>query len=267
MEKKGGHFVRASALALAVHALLFLAVAQLVRDHLTAPTGVGLVEIQLLGDGGGGAGTGPAAKDMRGPRHAPQARSNATPSAAPSLTPALPAPTESSSRVQAPYPIAAPKTAASPAPAAPEQWPAVPGSAGGGNPGSGSDPTAGETGAGGGGWGEGSAGGSMGDLPATIADIDPVPLQPIVAPYPARARRLGQQGLVKVRAEIDDQGIVMVAQISVSSGFADLDNAALDAVKNARFLPAKKNGRSVPSIFVKPIRFRLQQGQSFSSQE
>jgi protein TonB len=107
----------------------------------------------------------------------------------------------------------------------------------------------------------------MGDLPATIADIDPVPLQPIAAPYPPRARRLGQQGLVKIRAEIDDQGIVVAAQISVSSGFGDLDNAALDAVKNARFLPAKKNGRSVASIFVKPIRFRLQQGQSFSSQE
>jgi len=92
---------------------------------------------------------------------------------------------------------------------------------------------------------------------ATLADIDAVPLKPIAASYPASARRLGQQGLVKIRADIDAQGSVAADQISVSSGFAALDNAALDAVKNARFLPAMRNGKPVPSTIVIPIRFAL----------
>jgi protein TonB len=129
----------------------------------------------------------------------------------------------------------------------------APGVEGAGNPGgSGS-------GAGGDGLAGGLTSGPHGELPATIADIDPVPLQSISAPYPSAAKRLGQQGLVKVRADIDAQGIVIGEQISVSSGFASLDNAALDAVEKTRFLPAMKNGKSVAASIIVPIRFELTQ--------
>jgi protein TonB len=101
--------------------------------------------------------------------------------------------------------------------------------------------------------------GPPGEPPPTLSDIDPVPLQSISAPYPASARKLGQQGLVKVRADIDDQGIVTEDKISASSGFASLDNAALDAVKRTRFLPAVKNGRSVASSIIIRVRFQLTQ--------
>jgi protein TonB len=107
-------------------------------------------------------------------------------------------------------------------------------------------------------WTGGSTDGPSAGLPATIADIDPVPLEPISAPaYPPAARRLGQQGLVKVRVDVDDKGAIVSEQISLSSGFAPLDNAALDAVKNARFLPAKKNGKSILASVIVSIRFKL----------
>jgi len=103
----------------------------------------------------------------------------------------------------------------------------------------------------------GPAGGFPAGLPVTIADIDPVPLVPIVAAYPPAAKRLGQQGLVKVRADVDDKGAVVSEQISLSSGFSWLDNAALDAVRNVRFLPARKNGKSILASIIVPIRFKL----------
>ena len=92
---------------------------------------------------------------------------------------------------------------------------------------------------------------------ATIADIDPVPIREITAAYPTSAKRLGQEGLVKIQADIDTSGTVVDSRVTRSSGFASLDNAALDAVKNTRFLPALKNGRAVEASIIIPIRFRL----------
>ena len=266
MKEKGGHFVRASAIALAAHALLFLVFAQLIRGNAVGNPGLGLVEIQLSGDGdgsGGGGVAGRADKGVPGPPHAPKARPAPVlapaPSRAPASTPSLspsPAPSLSpstSSPVQSPAAAAPIQTPAS-TPA--EQWPPVPGPEGGRGAGTGSNPTAVGAGGGSGGWGGGSGGGPMGGFPATIADIDAVPLQPIAAPYPARAKRLDQQGLVKVRVDIDDQGIVVEDQVIVSSGFADLDNAALDAVRRARFLPGeeKRKIRAVTLCHSNPVQ-------------
>jgi protein TonB len=92
-----------------------------------------------------------------------------------------------------------------------------------------------------------------------IADINPVPLVTIAASYPPSARRLGEQGLVKVETNISAKGIVIACRVAVSSGFQSLDNAALEAVQQARFLPAMKNGRQVASKILIPIRFKLTQ--------
>ncbi len=82
-------------------------------------------------------------------------------------------------------------------------------------------------------------------------------MAPISPAYPSAARRLGQQGLVKIQADVSTDGIVISCLIVVSSGFASLDNAALEAVRSARFMPAVKNGRPVEALLIVPIRFRL----------
>jgi protein TonB len=60
---------------------------------------------------------------------------------------------------------------------------------------------------------------------------------------------------VKVEADINSGGVVIACRVAASSGFEALDNAALDSVQQARFVPAMKNGRPVPSKIVIPISF------------
>jgi protein TonB len=62
---------------------------------------------------------------------------------------------------------------------------------------------------------------------------------------------------VKVETDIDANGAVTACRVAVSSGFGSLDKAALDAVQQARFLPAMKNGKRVALKIVIPIRFQL----------
>jgi protein TonB len=92
-----------------------------------------------------------------------------------------------------------------------------------------------------------------------MADINPVSMWTIAASYPSSARLLGEEGLVKVETDINANGVVTACRVAVSSGFGSLDNAALDAVQRARFLPAMKNGRPVASKILVPIRFQLAQ--------
>jgi len=262
MKEKGGHFIPSVALALAAHALLFLVFTGVLTRSApaVARAGIELVEVQLSGTGGQG---------RDGASSAPRSAAR-TSAASASRKPPRPA------AAPAPRMLALPQPAPLPQPAMPQ--PSPPQAQGAAEPGGQTAPTeagaSAGTGAGApagdglgnagpGGSGTGGAGESMsgppGEPPPTLSDIDPVPLQSISAPYPASARKLGQQGLVKVRADIDDQGIVTEDKISASSGFASLDNAALDAVKRTRFLPAVKNGRSVASSIIIRVRFQLTQ--------
>lgn len=72
--------------------------------------------------------------------------------------------------------------------------------------------------------------------PPVVADE----LRPLASPapvYPGRARRLGFEGKVLLRVRIDDAGRVMAAKVAESSGFAELDAAAVKAARSWRFEP------------------------------
>lgn len=75
--------------------------------------------------------------------------------------------------------------------------------------------------------------------------------------YPPLSRRLGEQGLVVVRVLIDEHGLPVEAAVSVSSGFPRLDDAAVRAVRAARFRPHVIGGRPQPAYALVPIRFDL----------
>jgi protein TonB len=51
--------------------------------------------------------------------------------------------------------------------------------------------------------------------------------------YPAIAERLGHEGAVKVGFAVDASGSLLSASVRSSSGFNELDQAALDAVQQA----------------------------------
>jgi protein TonB len=76
--------------------------------------------------------------------------------------------------------------------------------------------------------------------------------------YPRISRRNGEQGTVIVRVFISTQGTPEKAEVRTSSGFARLDQAALEAVHRWRFVPGRRNGTPEAMWFNIPVRFILE---------
>ena len=83
------------------------------------------------------------------------------------------------------------------------------------------------------------------------------PLQTARAAYPPMALRMGLEGDVTLRIEVDPAGNVTRAEI-IKSGGAAFDEEALKAVRQSRFEPAQKEGQNVAAEFNYVYRFRLQ---------
>jgi len=75
--------------------------------------------------------------------------------------------------------------------------------------------------------------------------------------YPVQAKRMGWEGRVLLRVEVLANGNVGEVSIAKSSGHDLLDEAALDAVRRWKFVPAKKDGTAVHSSVNVPINFNL----------
>jgi periplasmic protein TonB len=76
--------------------------------------------------------------------------------------------------------------------------------------------------------------------------------------YPESARRRQEQGRVMVRVSVAIDGTPTDTRIDASSGHPALDEAAMDAVRQWRFLPARQNDRPVVASAEVPIVFRLE---------
>jgi protein TonB len=76
--------------------------------------------------------------------------------------------------------------------------------------------------------------------------------------YPVRAVRLGQEGTAVVRARLSETGEVLEVALHASSGHRLLDRAALDAVGDWAFQPARRDGRAVLGLVEVPVHFELQ---------
>jgi len=87
----------------------------------------------------------------------------------------------------------------------------------------------------------------------------PRPLQPIDAEavYPLGARLRGEDGAVRLKVRIGEDGRVEGLEISESSGFIALDRAAERAIRRTLFAPATRNEQSVADELTITIRFRL----------
>jgi TonB family protein len=75
--------------------------------------------------------------------------------------------------------------------------------------------------------------------------------------YPEIARVRGYEGIVLVFAEILPNGRVGEVKIRKSSGYAILDQSAIQAVKPWKFEPAKKSGSPFTAWVELPIKFIL----------
>ncbi|MGB5216665.1 MAG: energy transducer TonB [Smithella sp.] len=75
--------------------------------------------------------------------------------------------------------------------------------------------------------------------------------------YPETARVRGYEGMVLVFAEILPNGRVGKVKIGKSSGYALLDQSALEAVRPWKFEPARKLGAPFTAWVKLPIKFTL----------
>lgn len=75
--------------------------------------------------------------------------------------------------------------------------------------------------------------------------------------YPASAKRKGIQGKVLLSVLVKTDGTPASVQISHSSGSNDLDQAALDAVRQWKFIPARSKGQFVQASVIVPVEFKI----------
>lgn len=76
--------------------------------------------------------------------------------------------------------------------------------------------------------------------------------------YPGEARERGWQGTALLNVLVLKDGTVGSLALFRSTGFPMLDRSALKAVKDWKFIPAKKNGQPVDMEVQVPVKFRLE---------
>ncbi|MBI2073875.1 MAG: energy transducer TonB [Gemmatimonadetes bacterium] len=79
--------------------------------------------------------------------------------------------------------------------------------------------------------------------------------------YPQDLWEQQVEGRVVLRLHLDERGNVVPesTRVSESSGYPALDSAALRAVPDLRFAPARRDGQPVATTFLQPVDFRHQQ--------
>src|SRR4030042_5439031 len=75
--------------------------------------------------------------------------------------------------------------------------------------------------------------------------------------YPQEARKKGYEGEVLLRVEVLSNGRVREIEVRRSSGYEVLDLSAITAVKQWRFVPAKKGETPIPVWVNIPVAFQL----------
>ena len=91
---------------------------------------------------------------------------------------------------------------------------------------------------------------------ATAAETSPSVIRGPVE-YPASAVSAGEEGTVQVVAEVGIDGRVDGAKIYRSSGYRDLDAAALRSIAGWSFTPGTKDGKPVAQEVIVPVGFKL----------
>lgn len=94
----------------------------------------------------------------------------------------------------------------------------------------------------------------------------PTPLPPLVEarpqntpspPFPRGASERDEEGTVILSMVINTEGRIEDIYIVESSGYADLDQAAMDTVYQWRFLPASRGGAAIAKRYKQAIRFNI----------
>ena len=88
-------------------------------------------------------------------------------------------------------------------------------------------------------------------------DAPPKPKRNIKPDYPKGARQRGEQGDVILEIRVNAEGTVDDVRVATSSGFTELDEAAIRAAKAAKFSPARSRHGPVASTARLKLQFKL----------
>lgn len=75
--------------------------------------------------------------------------------------------------------------------------------------------------------------------------------------YPEAARRRGEEGIVRLTLRVAPDGRVAAAEVTTSSGYGELDRAAIEAARGWRFRPAMRASVPVAAMLTTALHFRL----------
>ncbi|HXA15120.1 MAG TPA: energy transducer TonB [Opitutaceae bacterium] len=118
---------------------------------------------------------------------------------------------------------------------------------------------------------EGLVGGNIINIPVShvnlgvkifnLADLDQAPVIRFQAPiqYPFEMKRNGTTGTTQVGFICDSEGHVQNPYVVTSSGYTELDQAAIQGVTKWTFKPGRKGGHAVNVRMQIPIAFNLDQ--------
>ncbi|CDW96008.1 MULTISPECIES: energy transducer TonB [unclassified Thiomonas] len=76
-------------------------------------------------------------------------------------------------------------------------------------------------------------------------------------PYPRLSRQLGEEGTALLKVQVGPNGRPLQIKLMSSSGYSRLDEAAETTVAQWRFVAATRNGQSITSWVLVPIKFRI----------
>lgn len=93
-----------------------------------------------------------------------------------------------------------------------------------------------------------------------VIDINTLPVFKAPRPalnYPLKAKRRGYQGVAILQIELAEDGSITNLTVLQSSGFVELDKAALNNVSQWQFHPVMRDSHQVKARFNVPVEFSL----------
>ncbi|UCF67166.1 MAG: energy transducer TonB [Acidobacteriota bacterium] len=93
-----------------------------------------------------------------------------------------------------------------------------------------------------------------------VDDVEmPVMIERVSPRYPPTARRQGRQGRVILQLVIDEQGVPRAPVVlEVPEDGEDFAAAAVEAILQWRYEPARRDGKPVPVLFTTTVKFALE---------
>ena len=106
-------------------------------------------------------------------------------------------------------------------------------------------------------------------LPAIAGDTRPAQIdtsRPHDQVYPRGAQVSGEQGDIYLKIYVHANGKADRITVAKSSGYSDLDNAAIESALNWHYVPATQNGDAVADWMMVHIVYQLPAGQQQQQQ-